>query len=398
MSNLTGVPHPSNPSIRPIHPRRRSRPTIPDVAREAGVSVPTAGRALGGYGYVSEDLRRRVLAAAERLGYRRNTLARSMVTGRTHTIGFVGADIENSFFARAMRGISDVAHAHQYQVILTNSDEDPSQERAAVQLLIEKRVDGIIVAPAELEQPEHLEAVIRDGTPVVLLDRAIPGLAADSVVVDNVPGAQNAVAHLIGLGHRRIAVISTRRGPRTVFTDETLQADTGIDPRTLSPSAARVLGYLRAHWAAGRPVSPDLVRLGVTPERPRASVQRRAAALAETLAVLQDPRPATAIFTTDNDMSHGAAEAIRRSGLRVPEQVSMVGFDDLDWATLVSPPLTVVEQPVYELGAVAAERLLARVHGDESPPQHAVLTTRLLRRASTGPPRPVEEESPRRVR
>jgi LacI family transcriptional regulator len=368
-------------------PRRLGRPTIPDVARAAGVSVPTAGRALGGYGYVSQDVRRRVLAAAERLGYRRNTLARSMVTGRTHTLGFVGADIENAFFARAMRGISDVAHARQYQVILTNSDEDPGLERAAVQLLIEKRVDGIIVAPADLDQPEHLAMAIRDGTPVVLLDRAIPGLAADAVVVDNVPGAETAVAHLVALGHERIAVISTRPGPRAVFGADSLRTDPGIDPRTLRPSAARVLGYLRAHWAAGLPVSPDLVRVGVTPQGTRAGVRRRAAALAETLAVLRGPRPATAIFTTDNDMSHGAVEAIRRGAVAVPEQVSLVGFDDLDWATLVSPPLTVVEQPVYELGAVAAERLLARVQGDESPPRHVVLETRLLRRASTGPPR-----------
>jgi LacI family transcriptional regulator len=330
-------------------------------------------------------MRRRVLAAAERLGYRRNELARSMITGRTNTIGFVGADIENSFFARAMRGISDAAHAHGYQVILTNSDEDLSLERAAVQLLIEKRVDGIVVAPAALDHPDHLEAAIRDGTPVVVLDRAIPGLAADSVVVDNAPGAEHAVGHLIGLGHQRIAVISTRPGPRAAFTSESLQTPIDLDPQTLRPSAARVLGYLRAHSAAGLRVEPELVRIGVTPAGARAGVQRREVALTESLAVLQGHDRATAIFTTDNDMSHGAVAAIRRLGLEVPEEVSVVGFDDLDWATLVSPPLSVVVQPVYELGAVAAERLLARIHGDESPPQQVVLNTRLVVRASTGP-------------
>jgi LacI family transcriptional regulator len=365
-----------------------SRPTIPDVAREAGVSVPAAGRALGGYGYVSQDMRQRVLAAAERLGYRRNSLARSMVTGRTHTIGFVGSDIENSFFARAMRGISDAAHAHEYQVILTNSDEDPNQERASVQLLLEKRVDGIIVAPADPDHAEHLEAAIRDGTPVVLLDRDIDSLAADSVVVDNVVGAETAVAHLIELGHQRIAVIGTRRGPMPVFGAGTFQAEAAaaVDPQLLRPGAARVLGYLRAHAAAGLTVQPELVRIGAEPQLPRAGLQRRVVALAETSAVLQVDDPPTAIFTTDSDMSHGAIQAIREAGLRVPLQVSVVGFDDLDWATLLEPPLSVVEQPAYELGNAAVERLVARIEGDERPPRRIVLSTRLLLRASTAPP------------
>lgn len=380
------MPRPSDPSRRPTRARSLARPTIPDVARAAGVSVPAAGRALGGYGYVSADLRRRVLAAAERLGYRRNGLARSMVTGRTQTLGFVGADIENSFFARALRGISDAARAQQYQVILTNSDESPGLERAAVHLLMEKRVDGLIVAPADLGHAEHLEAAIREGTPVVLLDRAIPGLAADSVVVDNVPCAEQAVAHLIGLGHQRIAVIATRRGAQPVFSAEGLQTNAEANPWLLRPGAARVLGYLRAHQAAGLPVSPELVRVGVEPELARAGLQRRAVARAETLAVLRADPPATAIFTTDGDMSHGAIEAIRCSGLAIPGQVSIVGFDDVDWAALVTPPLSVVEQPAYDLGRMAAERLVARIQGDEAPPRHVALGTRLLLRASTAPP------------
>ncbi|MDQ6673264.1 MAG: LacI family transcriptional regulator [Chloroflexota bacterium] len=377
MTDLTASPR----------PRRTSRPTIPDVARGAGVSVSAAGRALGGYGYVSQDVRQRVMAAAARLGYRRNTLASSMVTGRTHTLGFIGADIENSFFARAMRGINDVAHAHQYQVILTNSDEDLALERAAVQLLVEKRVDGIIVAPAEIDRTEHLQAAIADGTPIVLLDRVALGLPADTVVVDNARGAETAVAYLIGLGHQRIAVISTGRAARGLFSAERVLVESGIDLHTLRPSAARVLGYLRAHWAAGVPVSPELVRIGLEPEFARSSVRRREVALSETLAVLHGRRRATALMTTDNDMSHGAAEAIRRTGVRVPSHVSMIGFDDLDWATIVRPPLSVVEQPVYELGALAAERLLARINGDESPPRLFELPTRLVHRASTAPPR-----------
>ena len=336
--------------------RPRSSPTIPDVADLAGVSTATAGRALGGYGSVSPDVRDRVAAAAAKLKYRRNALARSMITGTTHTIGLVVADIENPFFARAARGIADAAHAAGYEVLLTNADEDPATERAAVRALIEKRVDGLIIAPASTQEVPHLVELKTHGVPVVQLDRAIEGIEADAVVVDNERAVHGAMAHLVGLGHRRIALLTSQ----------------GL----IHTNQARLAGYLRGLEDAGLAADDDLIRM---------AVYRRDSAIEETLAVLGLSDPATAIFTTDNLMSLGAFEGTQRAGRRVPDDVSIVGFDDLEWTTIVRPPLTVVAQPVYELGVTAAQRLLARIAGDESPPALITLATTFIVRQSTGP-------------
>src|SRR3712207_4244948 len=152
------------------NPSRRRPVTIPDVARHAGVSTATAGRALGGYGAVSPDARNRVLAAAAELGYRPNELARSMITGKTFTIGVIVADIENPFFARVSRGVTDTARDAGFEVILVNTDEDVEAERNALKVLQEKRVDGVIVAPASASEADHLAEAHRAGCPIALVD------------------------------------------------------------------------------------------------------------------------------------------------------------------------------------------------------------------------------------
>ena len=326
------------------------------MAKAAGVSTATAARALGGYGSVSPAVRDRVAEAAERLGYRRNSLARSMITGTTHTIGLVVADIENPFFARAARGVADVAHAAGYEVLLVNSDEDPATERAAVRTLFEKRVDGLIVAPASTDVGSHLGELPKRGTPIVLLDRVVPGIDADAIVVDNERAARRAIGHLAGLGHRRIALLTSQG---LVHTNQ-----------------MRLAGYLQGLEQAGLPVDERLIRM---------AEYTREAAVSETEAVLALDDPATAIFTTDNLMSLGAFEGTQRAGRAVPEEVSIVGFDDLEWMTIVRPPITVVAQPTYELGATAATRLLARLAGDDGPPQTLMLETTFIVRGSTGP-------------
>src|SRR3954470_6261836 len=162
-----------------------SKATLADVARSAGVSTATAARALGGYGSVSGTARQRVNEAAQALGYQRNELAATMITGRSNTVGLVVADIENPFFAAAARGVSDVARAAGYEVVLVNTDEDVVTERSAVQVLFSKRVDGVIVAPASPVDVEHLAATQRAGCPVVLLDRQGGGLGGDAVLGEN---------------------------------------------------------------------------------------------------------------------------------------------------------------------------------------------------------------------
>ena len=312
---------------------------------------------MGGYGSASPAVRDRVLAAAAQLGYRRNSLARSMITGTTHTIGLVVADIENPFFARAARGIADVAHRAGYEVLLVNSDEDPATERAAVRTLFEKRVDGLIIAPASMDDGPSLGELPARGTPVVLIDRALPDIDVDAIVVDNEQAGRNAIAHLVGLGHRRIALVTSQ----------------GL----IHTNQMRLAGYLQGLEQAGLPVDDELIRM---------AVYTREGAIGETLGVLALPDPATAIFTTDNLMTLGAFDGAMRSGRRIPGEVSIVGFDDLDWTTIVRPPLTVVAQPVYELGTTAASRLLARIAGDETPPRLYTLATSLVVRGSTAPP------------
>src|SRR3954469_18091788 len=162
-------------------PRRRNGATIPDVARAAGVSRATTARALGGYGSVSAETLDRVRTAAEQLGYRPNELARSMITGKTFTIGVVVADIENPFFARVTRGISDAARSAGFEVILINTDENLASERTALKVLLDKRVDGVVVAPASSKDGEHLRAAQDCGAPITLIDRRVAGLEADAV-------------------------------------------------------------------------------------------------------------------------------------------------------------------------------------------------------------------------
>jgi LacI family transcriptional regulator len=347
------------------------QPTILDVAAAAGVSRATAARALGGYGSVSEATRARVKAAAADLRYRPNTLARSMATGATRSLGVVIADIENPFFARAVRGIADTAHAAGFEVILANSDEDVDEERTAVSVLFQKRVDGLIVAPASTTETRHLVEVVEAGVPVVLLDRGSPAVPADAVVVDNERAAQGAIAHLARLGHRRIAIVMEEDAALNAAELET----TRPGPTEAMPSTLRLVGWAAGLRAFGLPVVEEMIRR---------TAYNRAAAAQQTIAALELDDPATAIFTTDSTMTLGAVDGIVASGRQMPDDVSLVSFDDLEWTTLVRPPLTVVAQPVYEVGATATRLLLARLAGDDRPPQTVILDTTFILRGSTG--------------
>jgi LacI family transcriptional regulator len=329
--------------------------TIRDVAREAGVSQATAARALAGYGYVSEATRLRVRDAATTIGYRPNAVARSLVSGATKTIGVVVGDIENPFFAGAARGIADVLERDGYTLLLANSDEDLARERRAVEALHARQVDGLAVVPSSGDDGAHLAAILREGRPVVLLDRPISGLAADAVLVDNREGAERAVGHLAALGHRRIGLVGD--APGIVSTGE------------------RIDGYRAALADVGAPALDALVSLGGS------SIDEGHRSALRLLGRRDRP---SALFTVNNFMTAGALGAIRELGLRIPGDVALVGFDDLDWTTLVDPPISVIAQPVAELGRTVAERLLERLRGDSGPPRETRLTTRLVIRGSCG--------------
>jgi LacI family transcriptional regulator len=328
--------------------------TIRDVAERAGVSPMTASRVLSGAGYSSSEAREAVQRAAAELGYRPNTIARALVQGATRTVGLVVGDVENPFFATLARVIADALEERGYTLLLTNSDEDPAREARLVDALRGRQVDGLIVAPSA-GAGRHLAAAVAGGVSLVQVDRAVRGLAADVVLVDNAHGAEVAVGHLAGLGHARIACVT--------------------DPVGLGSSRERVAGYRKAIGAHG--LEPLVFQAaGVTQEHGLAASQ-------EALAV----RP-TALFTASNFMTLGAMRAIREAGLAIPADVALIGFDDLDWTTLVDPPLTVVAQPVAELGRVAAELLLERLDGEMAPPRRVRLRTSLVVRQSCGERQP----------
>jgi LacI family transcriptional regulator len=363
--------------------KREGPPTVRDVAALAGVSTATAARALGGYGRVSAAVRARVTDAATALGYRPNVLARSMITGTSHTLGVVIADIENPFFASIVRGIADAAHDAGFEVILVNTDEDVEKERTAIGVLLDKRVDGLLVAAASIHDADHLHDAIHHGLPVVCLDRTVPGLDADAVVVDSQRAAHNAVSHLLRLGHRRIGIVAGG-DPGLPPDADLVQAPVWGLPGVL-PDAARLGGYLTAHQTAGVAVNPELIRT---------CRYGRETAARETAALLRLDAPPTALFTTDAIITLGALESIVAAGVTIPDELSVVGFDDAEWATLLRPPLTVVAQPVYDLGTTATRRLLDRIAGDERPPEVVVLDTTFIVRGSTQRLRSTDQRAP----
>jgi LacI family transcriptional regulator len=315
-----------------------------------------------------------VEAAAKRLGYRRNSLAGSMVTGRTQTIGFIAYDIEDPFFARALRGVVDAARQAGFEVVIANSDGRIEMEQAAVRVFDEKRVDGLVIAPV-LEGPhDHLARLSTRGVPVVCLDRDLRGIAADTVLTDNVRAARAGVEYLIRKGHRRIALVTTDVPGEDLLAELSRAA---LDPPGESPMVARCLGYLSALRAAGLPAASSLMRN---------APETRAEVAAITEALLGLVPPPTAVFSTNDVATIGAYEALQCSSLDFPREISLLGFDDAEWATLVQPKLSVIAQPAYDLGATATRRLLARMSGDLAPPQLLLLEGKLVERDSVVPP------------
>ncbi|WP_225842636.1 substrate-binding domain-containing protein [Streptomyces albus] len=327
---------------------RGGPPSIVEVARAAGVSTATAGRVLGGYGQASAASRTKVEEAAQRLGYRPNGLARSLIHGSTETVGVIVTDIGNSFFASAVRAVTDVVRAAGYEILLANTDSDPAAEQRALTVMWEKRVDGLIIAPQGPGTAERLRTMAEAGLPTVLLDRPLAALPqVDQVTINNTACARSAVNHLTRLGHRRIAVVSEAARELDRLRDKPVRD--GDDER---PSAARLVGYLAALRRAG--VEPDPALVVHSP------YDRDAAERAVRRLLRKNP-DVTALFCTDNVLSSGAVAALQSSGRSCPEEISLVGFDDQDWTTLVHPRLTVVRQPRRELGTAAGRRLLERM-------------------------------------
>lgn len=333
----------------------KNKVTIKDVALKAGVSSATASRVAGNYGYTSKPIQKKVMAAIKELGYRPNAVARSMVTKSTHTVGLVVTDITNPFFAHLMRSVEDITWEAGYTLFLANTDENVQREEAIIQNIMERQVDGLILVPATSQPTTYLEHFVQQGIPLVLLDRSIQGLAADTVMVDNEQGAHQAVSHLIRLGHHRIGMV--------------------IDNLDISTNAERLAGYRRAFHEADLPVEEDLIQ--------SCQFTEQSAFHLTTEMLNQKPRP-TALFAANNFMTMGILHAARQANLRIPEELALVGFDDLEWTAYNPMELTTVAQPVAELGNVAARQLLLRLRGDVVSPMDIRLKTNFIIRKSCG--------------
>lgn len=330
-------------------------PTVRDVARRAGVSVATAARALGEYGYVSDATRALVLRAAQALDYHPNAIARSMIKGRTQTLAVIVSDNANPFFASVVRGIEDAVLAKGYAIMLCNADEDPAKEAMYLRAVRQKRVDGLVISPSS-GAAALLRGMLEGGTAIVQVDRRLADLPADAVVVDNRAGARAAVEHLLSLGHRRIGIIS---GPRRLYTGR-----------------ERLEGYKAALRAARITLDRELILEGTFKQPSGHHLVGR---------FLRMRRRPTAVFVANNLMTIGALLGLREAGIRIPGEMALVGFDDMDWAPILTPPLTAVAQPAYDLGATAGRLLLTRLaQPAPSGPRTVVLAPRLIVRASCG--------------
>ncbi|TKB91670.1 MAG: LacI family transcriptional regulator [Mesorhizobium sp.] len=356
--------------------RSSKNATIIEVARRAGVSSATAGRVLGDYGYSSPEVQEKVRAAAAELGYRPNRLAKGLITGKTQTIGVVVGDIESPFYASVLRGIGDMARRGGFGVIVTNSDENAELEREAVQLLLEKQVDGLIVSSTFVDEPDHLREAVAARCPVVQFDRMVAGLETDSVVVDNVSVTRSSIAAMIGAGHSRIGILAELGpGQRDDVGSFVANADlSSADIRYHHPSWQRLLGYLEAHRAAGITPDPQLIR--------RVAIYSSEAARKEALDLLTMRNAPSALFTADGVMSTGVLEATSALKLAIPGDLSLLCFDDLDWMQFVAQGITAIAQPAHLIGAAAAELLLRRLGEATLPFEHRVLAARLVERNS----------------
>jgi DNA-binding LacI/PurR family transcriptional regulator len=362
-------------SAEAVVDRSAGAATVLDVARAAGVSTATAARALGGYGSVSPATLQRVQDAAAAIGYRANGLARSMITGLTHSIGVVLADIENPFFYGVLRGISDTARARGYDVLLANTDEDPDDERKAVSALFERRVEGLVLCPVEGDEPAQLRSMVRSNVPIVLLDRPAPGLSVDSVGLDNRRAAYDVTTHLLGLGHRRISLVTGGTSAAEAALRRPGMRDVERIPFTTL--GARAAGYRDALLDAGiEPRADYLTAGGFRRDDATESVRR----------LMSLPEPPTAVVAFDSILALGTLLGLRAAGLRCPDDVSVVGFDDADWAEVVSPSLSVLRQPVHEIGVKACDLLVGRIADPQRRRRHHRLPGTLVLRGSTGPP------------
>ena len=334
-----------------------------EIAKIAGVSLGTVSHVLNGSAAVREPLRKRVMDAVDALGYQPSQLARGLRRDKTNMIGMIIPDVTNPFFPAVVRGAEDVAFENGHRLVLCNTDNDHSKEIAHLNELRTYLPSGLIVIPSNFSDlTAQAESYRRSGTAVVCVDRLPKDWNGDSVTANNEHGAYEATNYVLRQGHKRLAIIT--------------------GPRHLTNAQERLKGFRRAL---------DENRISISPEYIQETTFDQHGGHAKTRLLLRMiPRPT--VICAGNDMiAFGALLAFREAGLHCPDDISLIGFDNLDLAEMTSPPLTSVSQPGYQMGSTAARLLIERVHGDHGPARHVVIETALKIRESVAPPLDLRE-------
>jgi len=329
-------------------------PTIHDVARRAGVSKSLVSMVTRGEGGVSEEKRAAILSAIDELDYRPNAMARGLVQRQTRILGIMVSDLQNPFFAAVVSGIQASAEERGFRVLITTGDRTPSVEESAIENLLELRVDGLILASPRVD--DEVIARVGRSVPIVVLNRDTEDDTSDSVTNDNIAGTHLAIEHLVSFGHRRIGFIEGGAG---------------------AGARIRHRGYLSAMHDFG--LEDEI--LTVEGQHTEEGGYRGAMELLKMRAL------PTAVFASNDLCAIGAMNAFEEAGLSIPDDLSLVGYDNNRMASMRHISLTTIDQPGDDMGRSAVERLAERIDGDRTEPRHDVVTPSLVVRSTTGPPR-----------
>lgn len=328
---------------------------LKDVAKRAGVGVGTASRVINNHPSVTEDKRKRVLDAIEELGYKRNAIAGSLKTNKTKTIGVIIPDISNEYYSDIVRGAEDIASEFQYTIILCNTDSKLKREISTINMLCEKQVDGLIMITYHMTE-KTLNCLLATGIPVMMVATLVENHDISTVNISNEAAAYDATNYLIKLGHKRIAMIT---GPLD-------DIDGGLN---------RLNGYKRALSENNLPIDESIICTGD---------YRYNSGYSNMKELLKRNFNISAVFTASDYMAIGASKAIQEKGLRVPNDIAIIGFDNLTITEYAYPSISTVAQPCYEMGQVAVRRLTSLINDETIDNSHLILPHRIIERASTG--------------
>jgi len=328
--------------------------SMEEVAKRAGVSIATVSRVLNNNGKVNDATRARILKAIRDLKYQPSRVAKRLRSKSvsSNLLGVLIPDIQNPFYVEVLEGIEEVAYNNNYALIMCNFGQDEKKEKLYLEILQSEAIDGLIAAPAS-EEDLQLKKMVQEGLPVVCVDRGLSGIDVDVVLIDNETGAYHAVDYLAKSGYKRIAHI------------------TGL--LSIPSSRLREKGYRQALEDNGLPVLDELIRHGDSKLPSGIDLCRE---------LLDLPNPPDAIFTGNNLITLGALEVIHSRNLNIPDDVAIIGFDDMFWASSLNPPLSAVRQPAREIGRRAGELLIQRISDPERSSIQMILNTELMKRSS----------------